>query len=138
MPAKSCGHCLEWTTSNDTLLDALHGRWRARVGCEHQPLMRVAIEQFKRGQPFWWVVGTAVVVPVWIVERITKRERTLAGADSSTVCRADLATLHAGPGSTGFARLLETTPGVDAVPATELLDVGFELHARKSAQVVWR
>jgi len=57
------------------LLEVLHGRWRASKGCDHQPLMHLAIEQFKRGQPFWWVVGGAVVVPVWVVERVTKRER---------------------------------------------------------------
>ena len=57
MPAKSCERCLEWTTLDDMLLDALHGRWRAREGCDHQPLMHVAIAQLRRGQLFWWVVG---------------------------------------------------------------------------------
>lgn len=69
MPARSCERCLEWTTSDDMLLDALHGRWRAREDCDHQPLMHVAIAQFRRCQPFWWVVGDAVVVPVWALSR---------------------------------------------------------------------
>jgi len=127
MPAKSCGHCLEWATSDDTLLSALQGRWRAREACDHQPLMHRAIEQFKKNQPFWWVVGSAVVVPVWVVEHLAKRVRTLASSAGSY--RA--AGLQPGPGSTGFTRLLETR-GVNAVPAVELLDIGFEPHGGKS------
>jgi hypothetical protein len=97
--------------------------------------MHAAIEQFKRGQPFWWVVGGTVVVPVWVVEHVTKRERILESSANSTAYRADHGRLlQAGPGSTGFARLLQP-PGADAVPAAEFLDIGFELHG-KSPKVI--
>jgi hypothetical protein len=94
--------------------------------------MRTAIEQFRGGQPFWWVVGSAVVVPVWVVEHLTKRERMLASSAASTAYRADHVRLpRSGLGSTGIARLLELG-GVDAVPAAELLDIGIDLHGGKN------
>src|SRR5262245_19492529 len=133
MPAQSCGYCLEWATSDDMLLDALQGQWRARERCDHQPVMHRAIEQFRKNQPFWWVVGSAVVVPVWVVERVTKRARMLASSADSTAYRADDAGPQPAPGSTGFARLLETC-GVPAVPVVDLLDIGFERHGGKQ----WR
>ena len=59
--------------------------------------------------------------------------RNASGADS-TVFHADHARLlQPGPGSTGFARLLEP-PRVDAVPAAELPDTGFEGNGKK----LWR
>ena len=115
MHSKSCGHCLEWTTSDDTLLDALRGRWRARKGCDHQPLMHVAIEQWRKSQPFWWVVGSAVVVPVWVVEHLTKRARMLAASADSTAHHVD----HA---------LDSYWRRAEFVPAADFLDIDFELH----------
>ena len=75
MPSHSCTHCLEWTTSEKAMEDALKGRWRARQRCPHQPLMQTAIEQFRKGVSAWWVVGGAVVVPIWTVEILKKRAR---------------------------------------------------------------
>jgi hypothetical protein len=78
MHLKSCNSCLEWTASNETVEDAIKGRWQARQVCAHQPIMRVAIEQFRKGHPAWWVVGGSVVVPIWTVELMKKRGRVLA------------------------------------------------------------
>jgi hypothetical protein len=40
--------------------------------------MAIAIEQLRKGRPAWWVVGGAVVVPIWIVEHLKKRGRVVA------------------------------------------------------------
>jgi len=80
MHSKSCTFCLEWTSSDETLEQALRGRWRASETCAHQPLMHVAIEQLRKGVPTWWVVGGAVVVPIWAVELLKKRARLLSSA----------------------------------------------------------
>ena len=78
MHSKSCSCCLEWTASDETVGEALRGRWRARENCAHQSLMHVAIEQLKKGIPTWWVVGGTVIVPIWAVELLKKRARLLA------------------------------------------------------------
>ena len=79
MHSKSCSFCLEWTESDETVAEAVRGRWRARESCAHLPLMGVAIEQLRKGLPSWWVVGGVVIVPIWAVELIKKRTRLLTG-----------------------------------------------------------
>jgi hypothetical protein len=60
---------------------ALEGKWLALEHCAHQPLMHVAIEQFRTRRPYWWVVGGAVVVPIWAVELVKRGHgNTFAGA----------------------------------------------------------
>ena len=80
MASKSCNCCLEWTASGEAVENALKGRWQASQPCPHQPLMRVAIDQLRKGHPSWWVVGGAVVVPIWTVELLKKRARLVAVA----------------------------------------------------------
>ena len=80
MASKSCYCCLEWIAAGETVEDALRGRWQQGQPCQHQPLMRIAIEQLRKGHPSWWVVGGSVVVPIWAVEMLKKRARLLAAA----------------------------------------------------------
>lgn len=82
MHSGSCSFCLEWTGSEEKVVDALRGRWRASTACAHQTLMQVAIAQLRKGLPSWWVVEGSVVVPIWVVEILKQRVRLLSGPGS--------------------------------------------------------
>ena len=74
MSSKSCSRCLGWTTSAKVLLDILNDRSSACEGCVHGADMKLVIEQYQTRRPRWWMVGSTVVVPIWMVELLRKRK----------------------------------------------------------------
>lgn len=87
MQPKSCSRCLDWTNSLEGVVAVLKRRWHPRESCAHQPLMSVVMEQFRTGRPHWWVVSGAIVVPMWVVERLHGRgnicSRAYSGPNAS-------------------------------------------------------
>ena len=73
----SCSRCLEWTTSVESVLEVLSNESCACEGCGSQKTMKVVADQYHKRRPRWWIVGTTVVVPMWIVEQLRRRKPTL-------------------------------------------------------------
>jgi hypothetical protein len=36
--------------------------------------MKIVAEQYHKRRPRWWIVGSTVVVPMWIVEHLRTRK----------------------------------------------------------------
>jgi hypothetical protein len=70
----SCNRCLEWTNSVETVLEVLNNDASACEGCGRQREMRVVADQYRKRRSRWWIVGTKVVVPIWIVETLRTRK----------------------------------------------------------------
>ena len=72
----SCNRCLEWTTSVESVLEVLNndGDPCACQGCGSQKQMKTVAEQYRTRRPRWWIVGSTVVVPIWIVETLRNRK----------------------------------------------------------------
>jgi hypothetical protein len=77
---KSCSHCFTQASSLKEALGILTNQWSACEHCPHQPVMRVLIDKFQRREPRWWVVGGAMIVPIWIVEQLKKHRKVSSEA----------------------------------------------------------
>jgi len=71
--AKSCNHCLSWTTEANVLQEVLSNKGGFCEGCAHRADMKVVTEQYQMRRPRWWMVGSTVVVPIWMVEMLKAR-----------------------------------------------------------------
>ena len=77
MPAAkaiSCSRCHEWTGSVESVLEVLTNDSCACEGCGSRHEMRLVAEQYRKRRPRWWIVGSSVVVPMWIVEQLRTRK----------------------------------------------------------------
>lgn len=72
--ATSCARCQEWTTSVDSVLEVLNSDSYACDGCGREGHMKVVAEQYRKRRPRWWIVGSTVVVPMWVVETLKARK----------------------------------------------------------------
>jgi len=70
----SCARCQEWTTSVESVMKVLTDATCACEGCGRQGHMRLVAEQYHTRRPRWWIVGSTVVVPMWIVEQLRTRK----------------------------------------------------------------
>lgn len=70
----SCSRCLEWTTSVESVLEVLNNDSYACEGCGRQGYMRLVADQYHKRRPRWWIIGSTVVVPMWIVETLRMRK----------------------------------------------------------------
>jgi len=75
---RSCERCLEWTTSVESVLEVLNddSGTSACEGCGSRRDRKVVAEQYRKRRPRWWIVGSTVVVPIWIVETLRNRKTT--------------------------------------------------------------
>jgi hypothetical protein len=76
MPAEqksTCTRCLEWTTTVESVLEVLTNESCACEGCGQRGIMGVVADQYHKRRPRWWIVGSTVVVPMWIVEHLRMR-----------------------------------------------------------------
>ena len=73
---RSCERCLEWTTSVESVLAVLNddSGTSACEGCGSRRDRKVVAEQYRKRRPRWWIVGSTVVVPMWIVESLRTRK----------------------------------------------------------------
>ena len=73
---RSCERCLVWTTSVESVLEVLNddNGTSACEGCGSRKDRTLVAEQYRKRRPRWWIVGTTVVVPIWIVETLRTRK----------------------------------------------------------------
>ena len=69
-----CDHCQDWTTSVESVLRVLSRDTCVCEGCGREGYMRLVAEQYQKRRPRWWIVGSTVVVPIWIVETLRTRK----------------------------------------------------------------
>ena len=70
----TCARCQDWTTSVESVLKVLTDDNCSCEGCGRRGYMRIVADQYRKRRPRWWIVGTTVVVPIWIVETLRNRK----------------------------------------------------------------
>jgi hypothetical protein len=73
---RSCSRCLEWTASVESVLEVLNDDDDscACQGCGSKKDMKLVADQYRKRRPRWWIIGSTVVVPIWIVETLRNRK----------------------------------------------------------------
>ena len=70
----TCDHCQDWTTTVESVLKVLSKDTCVCESCGREGHMRVVADQYQKRRPRWWIVGSTVVVPIWIVETLRNRK----------------------------------------------------------------
>ena len=69
---KVCRRCIEQARSPGELHAIVNSEFDDCEGCAHQPVISTLVQQFQARAPHWWVVDTAVIMPIWAVEVIKR------------------------------------------------------------------
>ena len=64
--------------SVESVIRILQDDWGRCEGCTNGDVLEVLIKQFRLRAPRWWVVDGAVIVPIWIVEKLKKYPELLS------------------------------------------------------------
>ena len=78
MNASLCRRCTDMFHSVESVIRILQDDWGRCEGCTNGDVLEVLIKQFRLRAPRWWVVDGAVIVPIWIVEKLKKYPELLS------------------------------------------------------------
>lgn len=72
MNSTVCRRCTDIFNSVESVIKILQNDWGRCTGCANGDVLDALTKQFRLRAPRWWVVDGAVIVPIWIVEKLKK------------------------------------------------------------------
>lgn len=64
--------CINVADAPLKLFSLLKGQLQPCRDCRQRKIIDTMVKQFKSKQPRWWIVNGAVVVPIWVLERLRR------------------------------------------------------------------
>lgn len=77
MNSNFCRRCAQAFTTVESVINILQNDWGRCGSCANSNVLEILTKQFRLRSPRWWVVDGAVIVPIWIVEKLKKHPELL-------------------------------------------------------------